>query len=143
MGDRCDVYITLRESQVKAIEAAMNGGFPCEDVFNLREPKNTALVQVIIREKNYGVGAEDMPSGVPLYGSHTSGDDYGPYRFAWDGEGTFLDVPISVEGHFFAVVEDDGSVRESDIKAIREFVEFEKTVKQKLETEHGSEREDV
>ena len=129
MGDRCYVEITVRRQDLAKWE---NLGYTDGDSELVNTGEVKSYVSMYDSERNYGVNhdTDDVVSGCPMFGSHSSGGDYGAYLFAWDGE-TFKQIETNHDGELLVKVNpSNGQPSEYDLAHVRSFLEFSRKVGQ-------------
>ena len=91
MGDRCYLEITLRRSDLDRFGKHLDAAPGAEWYDHLSEEEDCpGVVTASVHEANYAwfdERAEAARAGIPFYGRHDSGGEYGPYCFAsWCGK---------------------------------------------------------
>jgi hypothetical protein len=130
MGDRCDLEMTLRRGDLPRFGELMHTQ-PNVDWFDTcGESDSPEVVIVRLYEANYAIYEERLAAakaGIPFFGSHGEGGEYGAYGFAsLDGE--MLEVPLSHAGNMFIAVDDDLKPLD-DIEDLRAYVARLRAVK--------------
>ncbi len=110
MGDRCYIEIILRRDDLRRFGEHLYSGADEAWWDDITEDESRPdIVTVSAHEANYGwfnERAEATKAGIPFYGQHASGDEYGPYAFAsWHGEQH--EVPLDRNGNMVVAVDDD------------------------------------
>jgi len=143
MGDRCYLEITMRRADLPLFAPHVDAGADDEwwdiadDVDN-----HPDLVTVGVYEANYAwQSARDAAaaSGIPFFGTHEEGGEYGPGGFA-ACDGAMLDVELRHGGYMIIALDDDlKPVDPDDLAHLREYVAKLRAVKRlfKLEVPDG------
>ncbi len=92
MGDRCYMQVTVAREYAHLFKEI---GFN-DDLDDLSSP----VAELYMEEANYALGVgtgegddgfgDELPRGIPYYGSHESGGEYGPGAFATLGDRMIL-----------------------------------------------------
>ena len=146
MGDRCDIRITMRRSDIVRFSEAVGydnwwnqaedadgndieiGNPEPEESYADGMPKDS-VVTLCAEEVNYGWYDElcaAATSGVPFYGTHGSGGCYGAAMFASDGK-DYDDRAINGDGDVFISYDLNTLLPilgDRDIEDLREFRDF-------------------
>ena len=131
MGDRCYIDITMRRADLPRFapfidEQAGDEWWDDED----EHAGHPDLVTVRVYEANYAWGDERQAAavdGIPFFGSHGEGGEYGPYAFAsLDGEQ--LEVQVNHDGYMVVSVDDNLQMLD-DIEHLRAYVAKVRAVK--------------
>ena len=110
MGDRCYLEITLRRSDLDRFGKHLDAAPGAEWWDHLFEEEGSpGVVTVSVHEANYAwfdERAEAARAGIPFYGRHESGGEYGPYCFAsWKGK--MREAPLDHDGNLSIAVDED------------------------------------
>jgi hypothetical protein len=128
MGDRCNMYVTVRDSDLKRFMELT------EDYYSFSVwDEDTNTTELLAEEINFG-NTDDLPKDIPFIGHHYQGFEYGPAQFACDGQGKF---GIATTGHdssgFPIDFDDEGNPKQEQIEFVRAFLLLHKKVKALLE----------
>ena len=108
MGDRCYLEMTLRRADLTRLAPHVDAP-PDEKWWDEEaEEKDSGLVTVTVHEANYAwtdERREAAEAGIPFFGSHGEGGEYGPYAFA-SLDGDLLEVPLSHDGDMILAVDE-------------------------------------
>jgi hypothetical protein len=133
MGDRCYLEITMRKADLPRF-APFAGARADEKWWDNEDDvdRHPDLVTVGVYEANYAWSDQRLAAakaGVPFYGNHGEGGEYGPYAFAaLDSE--MLEVEVNGAGYMFIAVDDNlQPVDHDDLKHMREYVAKLRAVK--------------
>jgi hypothetical protein len=133
MGDRCYLEITMRRADLPRFGSAV-GEKPDENWWDADDPvtDHPDLVTVQLYEANYALydqRHEAAKAGIPFYGTHGEGGEYGAYAFAaLDGE--MLEAPLNHEGDLILALNDDlEPVDPDDLVHLRAYVAKLRAVK--------------
>jgi len=110
MGDRCYLEITLRRSDLDRFGKHLDAAPGAEWYDHLSEEEDCpGVVTASVHEANYAwfdERAEAARAGIPFYGRHDSGDEYGPYCFAsWNRK--MREAPLDHDGNLSIAVDED------------------------------------
>ena len=130
MGDRCYMQITCREADAHLFD---------EDLFSDSEKLKGGLVRMWDHEANnaydlYDGEFGDLPEGVPFYGSHEHGDEYGAASFATDG--VTMRYALTNDDLYAVRFDENGDPNPKDLAGIKSYILFERQVYESL---HGKE----
>ena len=108
MGDRCFIEITLRREDLSRFGAHVPAT-PGEAWWDRITEDNPDTVTVSVYEANYGwydERDEAAKAGIPFYGTHSEGGEYGPYAFAaW--KGTHREAQLDHDGDLMLSIGED------------------------------------
>lgn len=128
MGDRCNIVITMRWDDLARFAHHVYDT-PEEEWWNEMDEEH-GIITVSIYDVNYALcdaRAAAAKAGIPFYGSHSEGDEYGPCAFvSWQGKQ--LEVPLNHDGDLVIAV-DENLEPIHDLKHLREYVAHLKQVK--------------
>lgn len=130
MGDRCYVYVHCRESDREVVNDTIYGE-GCEGEDETGHDEIPGWCGLGFEECNYaatGPRDELLKRGIPFYGSHCAGGDYGAGAFACDGE-CMMDVETDHDGFPVARVGDDGNVDANSLATVRRYQVLEARAK--------------
>ena len=109
MADYCYLEMTLRRADLPRFAPFVHGK-PDGEWWDGTEPTIVpGLITLYVYEANYAWGDPRLAAakeGIPFYGTHSEGGEYGPYAFvSLDNEQ--IEVPLSHEGELFIAVDDN------------------------------------
>jgi hypothetical protein len=133
MGDRCYIEITMRRSDLSRFAAHVDAA-PAEKWWDcLTEEENRpGVVTVSVYEANYGwydERAAAAKDGIPFYGTHADGGEYGPYAFAsWNGE--HCETPLNHDCDLILAVDEDlKPIQRAARRQLRNYVSQRKAIR--------------
>lgn len=124
MGDRCDLTLTMRQSDLEAFRKFVPWGKSGGDWWYDREDDPDGSTTVTVEGANYawcGELKDAAESPLVFYGHHGSGGDYGPGMFAAFG-GKYFETECNQNGD--PVVAYDASTGKADKWSLRNMREF-------------------
>ena len=108
MGDRCFIEITMRREDLSRFGAHVHAE-PGAEWWDRIVDDNPDTATVSVLEANYGwydERVEAASAGIPFYGTHSEGGEYGPYAFAsW--KGIHREAPLDCDGDMVVPVGED------------------------------------
>jgi len=131
MRDTCDLNLTMRKADLPRFAPFVDAQ-PDEKWWDDDDQMaNPDLTTVCVYEANYGWLKQReaaAQAGIPFYGTHGEGGEYGAGGFAsLDGE--MFDAPLNNEGYMFIAINDELNPVD-DIEALRAYVAKRQAVKQ-------------
>lgn len=110
MGDRCFLEISMRREDLSRFAEHVNAAPEEEWWDNLSEEEDCpGVVTVSVHEANYAwydERVEAAKAGIPFYGRHEAGGEYGPYCFvSWCGK--MREAPLDHDGNLSIAVDED------------------------------------
>lgn len=134
MGDWCYLEITMRKADLPkfALHLHEPPDKPWWDDEKKDNPPGLATVRVF--EANYAWYDEReaaAKAGLPFYGKHGEGGEYGPYAFA-SSDGGMLETPLDRDGELTMAVDEDLQPL-GDIERLRAFVAKRRAVQKGFE----------
>ncbi len=133
MGDRCYLELTQRKADLPRFAPFVDAK-PEEEWWDYQDDidGHPDLVTCCVYEANYAWYDERQAAakaGIPFYGTHGDGGEYGPYAFAaLDGE--MLEAPLSHDGYLILALDDDlKPVDPADLQHLRAYTTKLKAVK--------------
>lgn len=133
MGDRCSMNVYCRKVDEKAIDEALGG-------HDIRDESDDGMVVLEFDDVNYGGGISDgdhgdIPFGIPCYGYHGTGSDYGPGEFCTDGlVMLYEEMSRGEREHVIGFDTATGEPNKEDIKRVQSYLEHWRKV---YEMVHG------
>ncbi len=133
MGDRCymRVYCLRKDSPLfEQLGFTLDGSVGLQDGklnHNLDDDEVSAVVSLVDEEANYAHSG-DMPKGVPYYGFHGAGGDYGSCEFARLSEENET-VGCTHNGGPAVEVDDDGNPKQPQLERVRNYQRLKREVK--------------
>ena len=132
MGDRCYLEITLRREDLSRFAEHVNAAPEAEWWDHVTEEEEcSGVVTLSLHGANYAwfdERTEAAKAGIPFYGRHDSGGEYGPYCFAsW--RGNLHEAPVDHDGNLCVAVDEDLKPIGSDLAFLRRYVRTLKKVK--------------
>jgi hypothetical protein len=131
MGDRTDMNVTVNEKHFYVLEEIDNS----YETFDGGPAVDGEIVTLHYAEMNYGGCAlldALQERGVPFYGDHGDGGEYGAMRFAFDGNKYGEWYEDAHNGYLTVPVLEDGEVEAESLHAVREFLALEKRAMEKV-----------
>ncbi len=128
MGDRCYVRMTLKDEDLVRFGKYL-GVKPGERWWDEQDEPGDGLIGVGIFEANDGLTdqrGEAAKAGIPFFGWHGEGGEYGGAEFASLG-GEMLECETNRDGELVLVLDDDLNVQ-SDLEHIRRYVAMRRQV---------------
>lgn len=131
MGDACYLRIIMKREDLDRFGTIMHAE-PGEPWWNEEheEPAH-GIVDLGICDANYAWGRQRLAAakaGIPFYGWHGEGDEYGAYNFAsLDGE--LVDCHAARDGDLLLAIDHDLNIK-TDIQHVRRYVTMLKAVRE-------------
>lgn len=139
MGDRCYLEMTMRRADLPRF-AEHVGAAPAEKWFDAEDAhERPELVTLRIYEANhawYDQRREAAEAGIPFFGSHGEGGEYGPYAFA-SIDGEIAEAPLNHDGDLILAV-DENLQPIGDVEDLRAYVTRVRAVKRLFGLEVGA-----
>lgn len=129
MGDRCYVEMTMRPPDLLRFAPFVR---TADERWwdDLDEQNNPDLVTVRVYEANYAwydERAAAAADGMPFFGTHGEGGEYGAYAFA-AADGEQVEAPLNHDGYMVLAVDDDLKPVD-DIEELRAYINKLRAVK--------------
>ena len=136
MGDRCALTMTFHERDREVVEEVL-GTWEQEDP----HPDLPGCLTVWFSEMNYGAcnEREELANrGVPFFGYHCAGDDYGPLAFA-ACDGRIDEIDADHQGKPSVVIDERSGIPTGEsLRLAKEYVQRLKRAHQALRQRSGS-----
>lgn len=130
MGDRCCLHMTMRREDLPRFAQHVYAGAEEQWWDELDEQTPSGIVTVMVHEANYAWMDERLAAaqaGIPFYGTHEAGGEYGPGGFvSWGG--ALSEVELDHDGNLYIPV--DESLRPLESRSrLRKYVRRLKKVR--------------